>query len=164
MNSPARRLAYVALGSNLGDKAEYIKQALALLNDGSATRVLRVAPFYRTAPVGYTDQDWFVNTVAEVETELVAPALLRLLLELEDRLGRVRDIRWGPRTIDLDLLLYDMEIIHTPTLIVPHPRMHQRAFVMLPLADLVPEREIPGRGKAAKLALLLKKEQEIEML
>lgn len=155
-------MAYVGLGSNLGDKAANIKQALALLDTAAGVRLMRVAPSYRTAPVGYTKQDWFINTVAEIHTELAPHILLTLLLVLEKKLGRVRLQRWGPRTIDLDLLLYGREIIATKELVVPHPHMHERAFVMVPLADLAPDIVIPGRGKAAELAQLLAQEQIIE--
>lgn len=162
MNNPADIVAYVGLGSNLGDKATNIKQALALLDAAAGVRLKQAAPFYRTAPVGYTKQDWFINTVAEIYTELPPHTLLTLLLTLEKKLGRVRLQHWGPRTIDLDLLLYGSEIITTKELVVPHPHMHERAFVMVPLADLAPDIVIPGRGKAAELAQLLAQEQIIE--
>jgi len=164
MSNPALVVAYVGLGSNMGNKTANIRRALALLDAAPGVRVVRVAPCYRTAPVGYTRQDWFVNTVAEIETELPPLELLKLLLALEDRLGRVRGTRWGPRTIDLDLLVYGREEIDTPELVIPHPRMHERAFVMVPLADLAPEMEIPGRGKTAELALSLAKVQLINAM
>lgn len=133
-----------------------------MLDAAPGVRVVRAAPCYRTAPIGYTGQDWFINTAAEVETNLQPLALLKLLLNLEDILGRVRGRRWGPRTIDLDLLVYGREKINTPELVIPHPRMHERAFVMVPLSDLAPGMEIPGWGKTAELALSLVMEQLIE--
>ncbi|MCG9968291.1 2-amino-4-hydroxy-6-hydroxymethyldihydropteridine diphosphokinase [Pelotomaculum terephthalicicum JT] len=164
MNNSLLVVAYVGLGSNVGDKAANISKALNLLGAAPGLRVVRVAPCYRTAPIGYAGQDWFINTVAEVETDLPPLDLLRLLLALEDRLGRVRGRRWGPRTIDLDLLVYDKVAIDTPELVIPHPRMHERAFVMAPLADLAPGLVIPGRGKAEGLALSLAKAQLIERM
>jgi len=164
MNNFATVIAYVGLGSNMGDKAANISKALALLDATPGVRVVRAAPCYRTAPIGFPGQDWFINTVAEVETELPPLDLLKLLLTLEDRLGRVRGTRWGPRTIDLDLLVYGREEINTHELVIPHPRMHERAFVMVPLADLAPGMEIPGRGKTVGLALSLAKVQSIELM
>jgi 2-amino-4-hydroxy-6-hydroxymethyldihydropteridine diphosphokinase len=134
-------LAYVGLGSNLGDR-----EAM-LLRAASAIDALRLSPVIETEPWGYADQPRFLNAVAEVETELSPRALLELLLEVERRLGRTRDgPRYGPRTIDLDLLLYGDEVIDEPGLQVPHPRLEERRFVLEPLAALVPERKIPGNG------------------
>ncbi|OAT80710.1 2-amino-4-hydroxy-6-hydroxymethyldihydropteridine diphosphokinase [Desulfotomaculum copahuensis] len=151
--------AYIGIGSNLGDKAANIKKGLDLLAGTPGVRLLRVAPYYRTAPVGYTDQDWFVNTAAEVATALPPEDLLAACLEVENRLGRVRTIRWGPRVIDLDLLLYGDRVINWPQLTVPHPRLHERAFVLVPLADLVPELTVPGRGRVDRLLAGLAPEQ-----
>jgi len=151
--------AYIGLGSNLGDKRKNIRRALELLGGVPGVRVRRVAPLYRTAPVGYTEQDWFINTVAEVETSLPPEELLRVCLDIENRLGRVRIIRWGPRTVDLDLLLYGERAIDRPQLTVPHPRLHERAFVLVPLADLVPEMVVPGRGRVKGLLAGLPPEQ-----
>lgn len=161
MNNPAGIIAYISLGSNLGNKAVNINKALTALACTPQVRVNRVAPYYSTEPIGYTNQDWFVNTAAELETLLSPHQLLFLLQNIEDRLGRVRTVRWGPRVIDLDLLLYDSMIINTGELTIPHPRMHERAFVMVPLAVLAPELELPGRGKVAELAALLSKDQQI---
>lgn len=155
-------VAYVGLGSNLGDKEEYLRKALELLDTSPGVRVEQVASFYRTAPVGRTDQDWFLNTVAKVETILTPHEFLFLLLDLEEKLGRVRNGRWGPRTVDLDLLLYGAAEVDTPELTVPHPRMAERAFVMVPLAELDPGRVLPGQGKAAALAEKLAQVQKIE--
>jgi len=164
MNNGTPVVAYIGLGSNMGDKAANIHKALELLGASPGVRVNRVAPYYHTAPVGYTGQDWFVNTVAELITELSPRDLLSLLLAVEDSLGRVRAVRWGPRVIDLDLLMFGKIEINTPELTLPHPRMHERAFVMVPLADLEPELEIPGRGKAAGLALSLAGKQPVKPL
>jgi len=157
-------IAYIGLGSNLGDKEANLKKALGLLDASPEMRVKKVASLYRTAPLGYTGQDWFLNTVAGVETSLSPHELLSLLLDIEERLGRVRTIRWGPRTVDLDLLLFGREEVNTPDLMIPHPRMSKRTFVMVPLAELAPKLMIPGRGIAADLAKSLKKEQVIDKL
>lgn len=157
-----QNIAYIGLGSNLGRKEANIKKALELLDASPGAQVKRVASFYRTAPVGYTDQDWFLNTVAQLQTGLRPHQLLSLLLDIEERLGRVRTVRWGPRTVDLDLLLFGEEEINTSDLIVPHPRMSERAFVMVPLAEIAPGLIIPGRGKAAELAEMLKQKQLVD--
>ncbi|MBF7082763.1 2-amino-4-hydroxy-6-hydroxymethyldihydropteridine diphosphokinase [Desulfallas sp. Bu1-1] len=144
----------------MGDPRANLEKAIELLNDTEGIEVTAVAPFYRTAPVGYTEQDYFINTVAEINTSLSPLQLLEKMQQIENKLGRVRVIRWGPRTVDLDLLLYGDEKIAGPDLEVPHPRMHQRAFVMVPLADLNPQLVIQGE-QAADLARRLAGEQEI---
>ena len=137
--------AYVGLGSNLGDREALIREAAAEI--GAA----RLSSIAETEPWGYEDQPRFLNAVAEVETELSPRQLLELLLEVERRLGRVRSgPRWGPRTIDLDLLLYGSERLREPGLEVPHPRLHERAFVLEPLAELDSGLEIPGIGTVSK--------------
>ena len=134
-------VAYVGLGSNLGDRERLIRQAAGLLG---ATRLSTVI---ETEPWGYENQPKFLNAVAEVETPLPARQLLDHLLDVERRLGRVRiGAQWGPRTIDLDLLLYGDETFDEPGLVVPHPRLTERAFVLEPLAVLVPAQKIPGDG------------------
>lgn len=139
-------LAVVGLGSNLGDREGLIQQAADLIG---ATRMSTVI---ETEPWGDLDQPRYLNAVAEVETELPARSFLVHLLDVERRLGRERVGRkWGPRTIDLDLLLYGDERIDEPGLVVPHPRLHERAFVLEPLAELDPAREIPGLGTVQTL-------------
>jgi 2-amino-4-hydroxy-6-hydroxymethyldihydropteridine diphosphokinase len=134
-------LAYVGLGSNLGDR-----EAI-LLRAADAIDAVRLSPVIETEPWGYADQPRFLNAVAELETELSPRELLEFLLDVERRLGRTREgPRYGPRTIDLDLLLYGDEVIDEPGLQVPHPRLEERRFVLEPLAALVPERKIPGNG------------------
>jgi 2-amino-4-hydroxy-6-hydroxymethyldihydropteridine diphosphokinase len=133
--------AYVGLGSNLGDREGAIRRAAELIG------AQRLSPILETEPWGYEAQPRFLNAVAEIETGLAARALLDDLLEVERRLGRERvGPRWGPRTIDLDLLLYGDERISEPGLEVPHPRLHERLFVLESLATLAPERKIPGNG------------------
>lgn len=154
-------IAYIGLGSNLGERQANITTALKLLHYPPAVQVLRVAPLYSTAPVGDTDQDWFLNTVAEVKTLLSPLELLKTLLAIENQLGRIRTRRWGPRNIDLDLLLYGNTTMDTTQLTLPHPRMTERAFVMVPLADLNPTLMMPGNIAVGKLAAKLRVEQQI---
>jgi len=141
--------AYVALGANIGDPAATVVSALAALAGLPESRVLRTSPLYRTAPVGLRNQPDFINAAAALETALGAEALLDALLDLEVRFGRRRRDRNGPRTLDLDLLLYDDSEIDLPRLTLPHPRLHLRAFVLRPLAEIAPDLTIPGRGSVA---------------
>lgn len=141
--------AYVALGANLGDPAAQVERALAELAQLPQTRLTARSGLYLSKPVGYTDQPDFINAVAELRTALSPRALLDALLDLEHRQGRDRGIKNGPRTLDLDLLLYDGLALHEAGLTLPHPRMAERAFVLAPLAEIAPEAVIPGRGAAA---------------
>lgn len=141
--------AYVALGANLGDPAGTVRAAFAALANLPESRVAHCSSLYRTAPIGLAGQPDFINAVAELETTLAPEALLDALLEIESRFGRVRAERNGPRTLDLDLLLYGERIIDLPRLTLPHPRLHLRAFVLLPLAEIAPDLAIPGRGTVA---------------
>ena len=141
--------AYVALGSNLGDREETLLAALDALAAEPGVEVVAVSRFYDTEPVGYVDQPRFLNGAAALETELPAQELLQRLLAVELRFGRNRqDVpAQGPRTLDLDLLLYGDAEIDEPGLRVPHPRLHERRFVLEPLADLDPALEVPGNGQ-----------------
>jgi 2-amino-4-hydroxy-6-hydroxymethyldihydropteridine diphosphokinase len=144
--------AFVGLGSNLGDRERTLRAALELLGRRPGVRVRCVSSFRETAPVGYVDQPDFLNAAAEVETTLGARELLDQLLGVERSLGRSRDgRRFGPRTIDLDLLLYGDGVVDEPGLTVPHPRLHERRFALEPLAELDPTLEVPGRGAVATL-------------
>jgi 2-amino-4-hydroxy-6-hydroxymethyldihydropteridine diphosphokinase len=143
--------AYIGVGANLRNPVAQVRsgiEALAMLPD---TRLVRFSSLYKSAPVGYLDQPEFVNAVAQVETTLTPRALLDALARLERRHGRTREFANAPRTLDLDLLLYGDTIVDEPGLTVPHPRMHERAFVMVPLAEIAPEARVPGRGIAAEL-------------
>lgn len=153
-------IAYIGLGSNMGNPVENLRQALQKLNGIKGVEVQAVAGVFRTAPVGYEEQEWFHNTVAEITTELTPHQLLHVLLNIEAQLGRVRTIHWGPRTLDLDLLLYEDQVIEDEQLIVPHPRMVERAFVMVPLAELAPQLTVGGKT-VAEVAKLLEKQQKI---
>lgn len=132
--------AYVALGANLGDRAASLRAALGQMAEAPGLELLRISSVYETDPVGVTDQPLFLNMAAAVATNLSPAELLEQLLDIERRMGRVRDVRWGPRTIDLDLLLYEDVHIETDALTLPHPRMGERAFVLVPLRDVWPER------------------------
>ena len=139
----ATEIVYVGLGSNLGDKALYLHQALVELGSCSGIALEAVSSFYLTEPRGRSDQDWFLNAVARIGTMITPQVLLTRLQAIETRLGRVRGIPWGPRTIDLDILLYGHRVINIATLTVPHPRLKERAFVLIPLAELDPELVLP---------------------
>lgn len=138
--------AYVGLGSNLGDREGTIRAALAALPG-----VVAISELRETAPVGLVDQPPFLNGAAALETELTPPELLAVLLDVERELGRERRERWGPRTIDLDLLLYGDESVSEPGLTVPHPRLHERRFALEPLLELDQDLTIPGRGRVKDL-------------
>ncbi|MEW6457750.1 MAG: 2-amino-4-hydroxy-6-hydroxymethyldihydropteridine diphosphokinase [Bacillota bacterium] len=154
-------IAYIGLGSNRGDRPANLERAVGELAAVPGVALRRRALVYESAPQGYTDQDWFLNTVVEIETTLSPRDLLDRMLEIERRLGRERRERWGPRVIDLDLLLFGTETIAEPDLSVPHPRLAERAFAVVPLADLCPELDLPGGGKASVLARWLAREQRL---
>ncbi|NOT68151.1 MAG: 2-amino-4-hydroxy-6-hydroxymethyldihydropteridine diphosphokinase [Methylophilaceae bacterium] len=145
--------AFIALGSNLQQPQTQVQQALAALDTLVDTRVVAHSSLYRTAPIGYDNQPDFINAVAEVETTLSPIALLHALLALENSHGRERPFPNAPRVLDLDLLLYDALIMNTPELTLPHPRMHERGFVLLPLAEIAPDLTINNHGKVADLAV-----------
>ena len=143
----AETRAYVGLGANLGDREATLLAALDALAAVPGVRVVAVSAFRETDPVGYVDQPRFVNAVAALDTVLGARELLEAMLAIERSLGRTRDgPRFGPRTIDLDLLLYGDAELDEPGMTVPHPRLHERAFVLEPLAELAPGLVVPGRG------------------
>lgn len=144
---------YISLGSNMGDKEETLRHAIQLLHQHNAVKVVKLSSIYETDPVGFTDQDLFLNMVVLVHTTLNAQDILKVCQEIEHELKRVRVIRWGPRTIDLDILLYNHENIETETLIVPHARMHERAFVLVPLVEIAPELKYPLTDEALQIML-----------
>ncbi|CAM4487155.1 2-amino-4-hydroxy-6-hydroxymethyldihydropteridine diphosphokinase [Paenibacillus tarimensis] len=137
--SGIEREAYIALGTNQGDRGAMLCRALDRLSALRDVRVIRVSAVYETDPVGYTEQPAFLNMVAAVQTTLEPDQLLHELLKIEHELGRVRDIRWGPRTIDLDLLMMEGVTMTTEQLTIPHPRMMERAFVLVPLREVLDE-------------------------
>jgi len=141
-------IALIGIGANLGDARGNVADALTRLGRQSGCRLLGSSSLWRTAPVDSSGDD-YINAVAVIATSLEAHVLLATLHAIESAHGRERPYRNAPRTLDLDLLLYGDEIIHTPALTVPHPRMHERAFVLAPLLEVAPETVIPGRGLAA---------------
>ena len=156
--------AFVGLGSNLDVPRRHLEDALDAIDALEATRMLRYSSFYRTAPVGFADQPDFINAVAIVETLLGPRELLNALLAIEQEHGRIRREPNGPRTLDLDLLLYGSMVHHEDGLTLPHPRMHERAFVMVPLVEIAPGAEIPGHGAAVMIAKALGPGQRVEPL
>lgn len=153
----AEATAWIALGSNLDDPAIRVSSAMDQLDCAPATRVIARSSLYETRPWGVTDQPDFINAVVGVSTGLEPRQLLDALLEIEVGQGRHRDAepRWGPRRLDLDLLLYDELTMDTDGLILPHPRMHERAFVLVPLLELEPELSVPGHGSVVGLLAAL---------
>jgi 2-amino-4-hydroxy-6-hydroxymethyldihydropteridine diphosphokinase len=143
MNEPTYELkmayAYVGFGSNIDDRLNYIAQALRLLSEADDVSLIQISSLYETEPVGYEEQGWFLNGVVAVETDLPVQQLLALLKEIEKGVGRQHRARWGPREVDLDLLIYDQCCINTPDLTVPHPEMHRRSFVLVPFAEIAPD-------------------------
>lgn len=157
---------YISLGANLGNQVETLRQAVTEL--AKLGKITAVAGLYRTAPVGYTDQPWFYNSVVELESDLAPLDLLHECQRIEAELGRVRSIRFGPRTIDIDLLLAGDQVIDTPELQLPHPRMHQRRFVLVPLSEIAPDLIHPVENKTVSELRrdldLLAQEQPLEPL
>ena len=130
---------YLSIGTNIGERAKNLQQAVRLLME--RVKVKQVSSIYETAAVGYTEQADFLNIAVHVETSLLPEEMLAVCQHIENKLGRVREFRWGPRIIDLDILLYNEENIQTEQLIVPHPRMYERAFVLVPLKDIAVEED-----------------------
>ncbi|MFO0723426.1 MAG: 2-amino-4-hydroxy-6-hydroxymethyldihydropteridine diphosphokinase [Myxococcota bacterium] len=157
--------AYLGFGANLGDPRAALSAALPALSR-AGVEVLAQARLYSTAPVGPQDQPRYLNTVLEVETALSPEALLAALKRIEEELGRVPSVRWGPRAIDLDILLYDALLLDTPSLRIPHRELGRRRFVLAPLADLAPAQVVPGLGQRvdALLAALPPEEGAVEPL
>ena len=148
MTQPGTR-AYIGLGSNLDDPRAQLDRAVAALAATPGIALLRVSAHYRSAPWGLAEQPEFVNAVVEVDTTLDPAALLAALLAIEQAAGRVREVRWGPRVLDLDLLTFGEMRLDTAQLQLPHPRMHERAFVLVPLAELVPDFVLGDHGRVA---------------
>lgn len=144
--------AFIAIGSNLQQPQLQVEQAIQAISGLPHTSLVKHSSLYRTAPVGYDNQPDFINAVTEVETSLKPLELLHALLALENVQGRERPFPNAPRVLDLDLLLYNGSIMNTPELTLPHPRMHTRGFVMLPLAEIAPDLMIPQHGMVATLA------------
>ncbi|NGQ96402.1 2-amino-4-hydroxy-6-hydroxymethyldihydropteridine diphosphokinase [Brevibacillus sp. SYP-B805] len=147
--------AYLALGSNMGEREQQLVRALKALQAAPGITVTALSKVYETEPVGYVEQGAFLNMVAAIETELPPLALLETVLAVEQELGRVRTVRWGPRTIDIDILLYGEERIDLPHLQIPHPEMTRRAFVLVPLADVWHGGPLPFWGQTIEACIRL---------
>jgi len=142
-------VAYIGLGSNLDDPAAQLDEARRRLDLIEGLRITRVSSYYATPPVGVLDQPWFINAVAAIRTLLSPEELLDILLQVENDMGRIRKQRWGPRLVDLDLLLYNNNVVNTRRLLVPHPEISSRGFVLLPLAEIAPQAYHPVLHKTA---------------
>ena len=149
------RRTVIAMGSNLGDRLDHLQGGLDGLFDTPRIRFLAVSPIYETTPVGGPEQPDYLNAVVIAETSMPAQAVLERCLSLEDAFGRVRGERWGPRTLDLDLIIYGDEVSNSPGLTLPHPRAHERAFVLAPWHDADPQAQLPGYGPVADLLAAL---------
>jgi 2-amino-4-hydroxy-6-hydroxymethyldihydropteridine diphosphokinase len=136
----ANHIAYISVGSNIGNKLENCQKGVAALISSGSTEILKHSRIYKTDPVDYTDQDWFINYAVKIQTVLDPFQLLSVLNAIQHRAGRIVDkIRFGPRVLDMDIILYDDLVIHSAKLIIPHPRMHKRRFVLKPICDIDPE-------------------------
>ncbi|MFZ5555727.1 MAG: 2-amino-4-hydroxy-6-hydroxymethyldihydropteridine diphosphokinase [Pseudomonadota bacterium] len=144
--------AFIALGSNLQQPRRQVADAVREIGATAGIRVTARSSLYRTTPVGYLDQPDFINAVIAVETDLTPRELLEALLRIERAHGRAREFPNAPRTLDLDILLYDGATVHEPGLTIPHPRMHERAFVLKPLAEIAPELVLPDHGPVSELS------------
>jgi len=143
-SEPGWHRAWIGLGGNIGDVRSNLKEAVINLGSLPKVTVRERSPVYKTPPWGITDQDWFLNACIEVQTSFSPVQLLEACLSIETALNRKRDVRWGPRTIDLDILIYEGLEMHTDALTLPHPRMHERGFVMKPLSDIAPDLLVRG--------------------
>lgn len=139
-------VAYLSLGSNIGNRLEHLTEAVGMLHDHPAVTVTAVSSVYETEPLGLTEQAKFLNIAVGLQTSLGALELLDVCQSIENKLGRMRKIRWGPRTVDLDILLFNQETIQLANLLVPHIRMTERAFVLVPLVEIHPDAENPASG------------------
>lgn len=141
---------FISIGSNMGNRYDYLTKAIKSLTTYPEIELINYSSIYETDPVGYEEQDLFLNMVIKVITKLSAFELLAICLKTELELDRKREMKWGPRTLDLDILLYNQESIETKKLVVPHPRMQERAFVMIPLLEITQSDDIPGIQESLK--------------
>lgn len=154
---------YISLGSNVGNKRKNICEARLLIARIKGTKISRMSSLYNTAPWGKTDQDAFINQVIEIETELSSLELLHSLQDIEIKLGRLRNEKWGPRVIDLDILLYGQEVINEQELTVPHPYMFARLFVLIPLQEIEPEIVFPDGTKIREVLYRVSQQEDAEL-
>ena len=155
-------LVYIGIGSNLGDPLGNCRAAIRAMAADGRNQLVKVSPFYRTEPVGKKDQDWFINAVAAIQTSMKPGELLHFLQTIECEMGREQRERWGPRIIDLDILFYGDQVIQEEGLQVPHPRIHERRFVLAPLNDIAPDLKHPLLGKTMyQLLSVLPQEEKV---
>ena len=157
-------VVYLGLGSNIGDRTQHLVDACTALHRHPAITIQAVSSLYHTAPVGFTAQDWFLNAVACLHTTLSPQALLGVTQAIEQQLGRVPTWRWGPRLIDLDILLYDALQVHTPCLTIPHAALHERRFVLVPLAELAPDVQLPSGVRVCDVLSALPEDNDVQRL
>ncbi len=155
------RRVFIGLGSNKGNAAKQMRAALKALHYSGVGRIHQVSSYYQTSPVGVTNQDNFLNAVCAIQTVYQPHVILERLQQIETRLGRVRTVRWGSRVIDMDLLLFEDRILSSPDLIVPHPRLHERKFVLQPLCEIAPHVIHPCEKKTIKQLLVLLQTHEM---
>jgi 2-amino-4-hydroxy-6-hydroxymethyldihydropteridine diphosphokinase len=146
-------MAYIGIGSNIGSPIVNCQRSIALLDNHAGIKVIAHSSFYETEPIGPTDQSWFVNAVAEISTDMDPIPLLDALLNIEIAMGRIRNEKWGPRKIDLDILLYGKSVIKNDRLAIPHPEMIKRRFVLAPLNELAPDLIHPTENKTIQQLL-----------
>ncbi|MCM3218076.1 2-amino-4-hydroxy-6-hydroxymethyldihydropteridine diphosphokinase [Niallia taxi] len=152
--------AYLSLGSNIGERLQNLREAVLMLEKNESIEVVSVSSIYETDPVGFEEQEMFLNIAVQVRTSLSPFDLLGACQDIEQRLGRKRILRWGPRTIDLDILLFNHENIESEKLIIPHPRMEERAFVLIPLIEIAPFVKVPNKSTHLKESLELLHDKE----
>lgn len=140
--------AYLSLGSNQGDRVKNLEDARLKISINPCIQITSLSSLYETEPVGYQEQEWFINQVLKVETTLSPLELLNVTQEIEKKLGRKRNIRWGPRTLDIDILFFEDSVLTTPDLTLPHPRLHERKFILVPLAEIAPSLIHPVLGES----------------
>ncbi len=158
-------VCFIGLGSNLGDPVSNCLESIEHISLFSHIRISNKSSLYRTEPVGLKEQEWFVNGVIEIKTKYKASTLLKILQQVEDDMGRIRGERWGPRTIDLDILFYGQEIIKEKNLFIPHPELHRRRFVLIPMCEIAPYVIHPAFGISIKGLLgRLQDESRVEVL
>jgi 2-amino-4-hydroxy-6-hydroxymethyldihydropteridine diphosphokinase len=158
-------IVYIGIGSNVGDKVRQCEQAISEILKVDRHKLLAKSPLFKTKPIGYTSQDWFVNGVIKIETEMEPLELFRILKAVELQLGRTQTFRWGPRSIDLDILFFDDEEVRTEELQIPHPRLHERQFVLIPLVEIDRQLVHPTLKKTVgELLEELKEDQGVEKL
>ena len=165
MDNYTHSSVFIGLGSNLGNKKANINDAIASIAGLDSTDVTKTSSFYKTSPVGSVDQDWFINSVIKVKTRIAADALMSALLSIEEKLGRVRTEKWGARTIDIDMLFYNDEIINSERLTVPHEHLSERKFVLEPLSEIAGDFLHPVLNKTiSQLLGELKTDEEVEKI